>query len=52
MQVADIPPRTGGLRNIAQELGLSESQAASGAEALYLRHSIRVFSAIFLFPAR
>ena len=34
MQVTDILRQTGGLQSMAQELGISESQAASGAAAL------------------
>ena len=34
MQITDILARMGGLQSIAKELGVSESQAASGAEAL------------------
>jgi hypothetical protein len=34
MQVTDILSHTGGLQSIARELGISESQAASGAAAL------------------
>jgi hypothetical protein len=34
MQITDILNQTGGLRSIARELGISESQAASGAAAL------------------
>lgn len=34
MQVTDLLAQTGGLKSIARELGLSEAQAASGAEAL------------------
>lgn len=34
MQINDILARTGGLQSIARELGLSESQAASGVAAL------------------
>ena len=34
MQVTDILSQTGGLQSIAKELGISESQAASGAAAL------------------
>jgi hypothetical protein len=34
MQVTDILNQTGGLQSIARELGISESQAASGATAL------------------
>jgi hypothetical protein len=34
MQLTDILAQTGGLQSIARELGLSESQAKSGAEAL------------------
>ena len=34
MQITDILARMGGLQSIARELGVSESQAASGAEAL------------------
>jgi hypothetical protein len=34
MQVTDILNQTGGLQSIARELGISESQAASGAAAL------------------
>jgi hypothetical protein len=34
MQVTDILDQTGGLRSIARELGISETQAASGAAAL------------------
>jgi len=34
MQITDILAQIGGLRSIAQELGVSESQAASGATAL------------------
>jgi hypothetical protein len=34
MQITDILAQTGGLQSIARELGLSESQAASGAAAL------------------
>jgi hypothetical protein len=34
MQITDILARTGGLQSIARELGVSESQAASGAAAL------------------
>ncbi len=34
MQITDILAQMGGLRSMAQELGVSEGQAASGAEAL------------------
>jgi len=34
MQLTDLLSRTGGLQSIARELGLDESQAASGADAL------------------
>src|SRR5688572_33039736 len=34
MQITDILGQTGGLRSIARELGISETQAASGAAAL------------------
>ena len=34
MQITDILRQTGGLQSIARELGISESQAASGAAAL------------------
>jgi hypothetical protein len=34
MQITDILQQTGGLQSIAKELGISESQAASGAAAL------------------
>lgn len=34
MQLTDILARSGGLRSIAQELGVSEAQAATGAAAL------------------
>src|SRR5688572_22011559 len=34
MQVTDILRQTGGLESIAKELGISETQAASGAAAL------------------
>lgn len=34
MQISDIVGRMGGLKQMAQELGISESQAASGAAAL------------------
>jgi hypothetical protein len=34
MQISDILQQTGGLQSIARELGISESQAASGAAAL------------------
>jgi hypothetical protein len=34
MQITDILARMGGLQSIARELGVSEAQAASGAEAL------------------
>lgn len=34
MQIIDILARMGGLESMARELGVSESQAASGAEAL------------------
>jgi hypothetical protein len=34
MQITDLLAQTGGLQSIAKELGLSESQAASGAAAL------------------
>lgn len=34
MQITDILAQMGGLQSIARELGVSESQAASGAEAL------------------
>jgi len=34
MNITDMLARTGGLQSIAQELGLSEGQAKSGAEAL------------------
>jgi hypothetical protein len=34
MQLTDIFAQTGGFQSIARELGVSESQAASGAEAL------------------
>src|ERR671915_435324 len=34
MQITDILRQTGGLQSIARELGISESQVASGAAAL------------------
>ena len=34
MQITDVLAQTGGLESMAQELGISEEQAASGAEAL------------------
>ena len=34
MQITDILAQTGGLQSIARELGISESEAASGASAL------------------
>src|SRR4030095_15523755 len=34
MQITDILNQTGGLQSIARELGISESEAASGAAAL------------------
>lgn len=34
MQITDILAQAGGLQSIARELGISEAQAASGAEAL------------------
>jgi hypothetical protein len=34
MQITDVLSQLGGLQSIARELGISESQAASGAEAL------------------
>lgn len=34
MQITDIIAQTGGLQSMARELGVSENQAASGAEAL------------------
>lgn len=34
MEITDILARTGGLRSMARELGVSEAQAASGASAL------------------
>ena len=34
MQITDILAQMGGLRSMAQELGVSETQAASGADAL------------------
>lgn len=34
MQLADILKQTGGIGSVAKELGISESQAASGAQAL------------------
>lgn len=34
MQISDILAQTGGLKSIARELGVSETQAASGAAAL------------------
>ena len=34
MQILDVLGQTGGLQSMARELGVSESQAASGAEAL------------------
>jgi hypothetical protein len=34
MQITDILAQTGGLQSIARELGLSETEAASGAQAL------------------
>jgi len=34
MQLTDILAQTGGLQSIAKELGISETQAASGAQAL------------------
>ena len=34
MQITDILAQTGGLESMARELGMSESQTASGAEAL------------------
>lgn len=34
MQISDILAQTGGLQSIARELGISESEAASGAAAL------------------
>jgi hypothetical protein len=33
MQMTDILSQTGGLESMARELGVSEAQAASGAEA-------------------
>lgn len=34
MEMTDVLARMGGLQSMARELGLSESQAASGASAL------------------
>ena len=34
MRITDLLVHTGGLQSMARELGLSESEAASGAEAL------------------
>lgn len=34
MQITDILAQMGGLQSVARELGVSEDQAASGAEAL------------------
>ena len=34
MQITDILAQMGGLQSMARELGVSETQAASGAEAL------------------
>jgi hypothetical protein len=34
MQIVDILAQTGGLQSMARELGVSETQAASGAAAL------------------
>ncbi len=34
MQITDILAQMGGLQSMARELGVSENQAASGAEAL------------------
>ncbi len=34
MQITDILARMGGLQSMARELGVSESQAANGVEAL------------------
>jgi hypothetical protein len=34
MEITDILSRTGGIQSMAKELGISESRAASGAEAL------------------
>src|SRR5688572_21556573 len=34
MQITDILAQTGGLQSMARELGVNETQAASGAEAL------------------
>src|SRR5688572_1111865 len=34
MQITDILAQTGGLQSMARELGVSEAQAASGADAL------------------
>ena len=34
MQITDILAQMGGLQSMARELGVSESQAANGAEAL------------------
>jgi hypothetical protein len=34
MQITDLLAQTGGLKNMAQELGVSEDQAANGAQAL------------------
>lgn len=34
MQITDILARMGGLQSMARELGVSETQAATGAEAL------------------
>jgi hypothetical protein len=34
MQITDLLARTGGLASIARELGMSETQASSGAAAL------------------
>jgi hypothetical protein len=34
MQITDVLAQMGGLQSVARELGVSESQAVSGAEAL------------------
>jgi hypothetical protein len=34
MQITDILAQTGGLQSMARELGVSETQAATGASAL------------------
>ena len=34
MQISDILAQTGGLQSMARELGVSETEAASGASAL------------------